>query len=254
MNRSWIAAATVSLATLPAAEGCTKDPPPPERIAPPPAASAAPVATGTTRFTVVETGEATFLIDAPLEKIKGRFSKLRGALDVDVGDLKKTRGQIDLDLDDLKTATFSDPDKNATQTQHAHNWMEIGSDVEPKRREENRWARFTIDAIDDLAPAKLADAPETDGKRKLTVTAKGSVWLHGVTAPKTVKLKVTFTGPADAPTALHVETVDPLALSLKQHDVKPRDIAGKFLDGALEKVGKKIDDRVQVRLSIDAKR
>jgi hypothetical protein len=34
--------------------------------------------------------------------------------------------------------------------------------------------------------------------------------------------------------------------------VKPRDITGKFLQGALEKVGDKIVDRVQISLKLRA--
>jgi len=47
---------------------------------------------------------------------------------------------------------------------------------------------------------------------------------------------------------------EPLKLSLKEHDIKPRDLAGKFLAGALEKVGQKIDDTVQISLDLKASR
>jgi hypothetical protein len=50
-----------------------------------------------------------------------------------------------------------------------------------------------------------------------------------------------------------VTTLEPLPLSLKEHDIKPRDVAGKFLNGALEKVGKKIDDVVQISLDVTAR-
>jgi len=168
-------------------------------------------------------------------------------------DLKKTTGEIDLDLDDLKTETFGDKDKDSAQTEHAHNWLEIGGDVAPKQREENRWARFTIKAVESTSVAKLADAPEANGTRSVKVVAKGDMWMHGVTSPKTVKLTVSFSGPPAAPTQVHVVSDEPVLLSLKEHDVKPRDVGGKFLNGALEKVGKKIDDQVQVSLDLTAR-
>jgi polyisoprenoid-binding protein YceI len=236
--------------------GCSKDEPSAARTAPPSAASAAPasaaVVAGQRRFEAAS-GTATFLIDAPLEKIKGRSTKVRGNLDVDPADLKSGKGQIEFDLDDLKTETFGDADKDGSQTGHAKNWFEIGSDVEAKRREENRWIRFTIKAIDDANPTKFATAELKDGKRTVLVQATGDLWLHGVAASKKVNVALTLEGPPEAPTSLRVVTTQPLKVSLKEHDVKPRDLAGKFLAGSLEKIGQKIDDTVQVSLDLTAK-
>jgi hypothetical protein len=67
-----------------------------------------------------------------------------------------------------------------------------------------------------------------------------------------VTATVTFSGPPDAPTLARVVTAAPLVVSLKEHDVKPRDLAGKFLSGALEKIGQKIDDSVQISLDLTA--
>lgn len=222
-----------------------------KRTAPPPAPSAsAAVASGAARFRISEKGSATFLIDAPLEKAKGHWTKFRGAVDLDTTDLTKSHGEVDLDLDDLKTETFGDREKDTAQTEHAHNWLEIGADA--KERESNRWARFTFTSVESAIPAKLSDAPELNGARAVKIVAKGDMWLHGVTSPKTVKLTVTMGGPVSAPTSLEITTDEPLRISLKEHDVKPRDVAGKFLNGALEKVGKKLDDTAQVSLDIFA--
>lgn len=220
-----------------------------KRVAAPVEAVSSASGIGRMRFDVVPSGTATFLIDAPLEKIKGRATTFRGELDVDTGDLTKTTGEIDVDLDALRTETFEAADENATQTGHAKNWLEIGTDVDAKTREENRWIRFTIRGLTMLGSARLADIAETNGERVVHVTARGELWLHGVSSPKTVALTATFDG---NPTlgSVHFVTDSPLDVSLREHDVKPRDIAGKFLNGALEKVGKKIDDQVQV--SVDA--
>ncbi len=230
--------------------GC-KDEPAVQRVAPPTASLSQP-SVGATRFSVANTGTASFLIDAPLEKIKGHSGKVRGEITLDPADLMTTRGEVDVDLMDLVTETFDDAGKNATQTGHAHNWLEIGDDVEATRREENRFARFTIRSVENVS-SKLADAPEKNGERTVMVSARGELWVHGVTSPRAIKLSASFQGPPAAPTALHVTTIEPLALSLKEHDIKPRDVAGKFLNGALEKVGKKIDDVVQISLDITAR-
>jgi len=241
---------TVGLSALFAAIAC-KDESAVQRVAPPMASASQPAAAGALRFEVAEKGTATFLIDAPLEKIKGHSSKLRGEISVDPSNLMTTRGEVDVDLMDLVTETFDDASKNTAQTGHAHNWLEIGDDVEPKRREENRFARFTIRSVDEVS-AKLVEAAEKNGERTVTVTAQGDIWVHGVSTPTMVKLVAMFQGPPNAPTGLHVTTAEPLKVSLKLHDVKPRDVAGKFLNGALEKVGKKIDDTVQISLDLTA--
>src|SRR5262249_9469816 len=149
-------------------------------------------------------------------------------------------------LDDLRTETFDDAEKNKSQTEHTKNWLEIGSDVEAKRREENRWARFTIKSIDETSSPKAA------GGTPVTVKASGDMWIHGVTSAKHVVVTVTFSGRPEAPTLARVVTAEPFFISLKEHDIKPRDLAGKFLAGALEKIGGKIDDSVAISLDLTA--
>jgi polyisoprenoid-binding protein YceI len=223
--------------------GCSKDKASGMTRSDPSAASSATA--GQKRLTI-SNGSATFMIDAPLEKIKGRSGKVRGSLDIDPGNLKMSKGQIEVDLDDLATNTFDDAEKDKSQTDHTRNWLEIGKDVEAKRREENRWARFTIKSIEETS------APKAAGGTPVTVKATGDFWLHGVSSPKTVMATVTFSGPPDAPTLARVVTAQPVRISLKEHDVKPRDLAGKFLAGALEKIGQKIDDSVEISLDLTA--
>jgi polyisoprenoid-binding protein YceI len=210
--------------------------------APPPSmATMIPVA-GRTRLQVERAGTASFLIDAPLEKIKGTSTGFAGNLDVDWKNLSATTGQISLDIDTLKTMTFGEAGKDSTQTEHAHNWLGLGSDA--KDHTANQMARFTIRSV--RAPGLSADT------RSVEVDAEGDLWVHGITAKKTVRLKIEVMGPKDSPSSVHVTTLEPLRVSLSEHDVKPRDVAGKFLSGALEKVGKKIDDSVQVSLDFTA--
>jgi polyisoprenoid-binding protein YceI len=225
------------------ASGCSKDKASATNRSEPAAAASA---TAGQKRLAVSAGTMNFLIDAPLEKIKGRSIKLRGSLDIDPQNLKASRGQIEFDLDDLKTETFDDADKNKSQTEHTKNWLEIGPDVEAKRREENRWARFTIKSIEETS------APKPTIGTPMTVKATGDLWLHGVTSPKTVVATVTFSGTPESPTLVRVVTAQPLRISLKEHDVKPRDLAGKFLAGALEKIGQKIDDSVEISLDLTA--
>ncbi len=227
-----------------------------QRSAPPPALDAAVAPThGVTRYAVSEQGNAGFVIDAPLEKIKGHASKLRGSIDLDPDALAASSGEIDVDLSTLVTETFGDPAKDTAQTGHAQNWMELGADS--PNREADRWARFTFAkaSVAGATASRLSDVPVTDGARKFQLTVTGNLWLHGVTSPKVVVLSVVARpgATADAPPAsLHVETAEPMTVSLKEHDVKPRDVAGKFLAGSLEKVGDKITDSAKVSVALDA--
>ena len=268
---------TLCLAVLPVVAvlaSCSKEEPPAAKSAPaappsaaqpapqanpasaanPAAANAAvarpPLVPGQRRYEVAA-GTASFLIDAPLEKIKGKSTKVRGYLDVDPADLKTGKGQIEVDLGDLKTETFGDPAKDGSQTDHARNWLEIGSDVDAKKREENRWVKFTIKAIDDANPTKLAVAA-ADKNAPIKVQATGDLSLHGTTSSKKVKVALSSDTSVESP-SIRIATSEPFKISLKEHDVKPRDVAGKFLSGALEKIGQKIDDAVQISLDVTAR-
>lgn len=225
--------------------------PKPVRVAPPTQSTAAVTTEKTLSLSVVADGQASFLIDAPLEKIKGEAGKFRGTLHVNPGNLNETRGQVEVDLRSLQTRTFDDDGKNKTQSEHAQNWLELGEDVPERERKENQWARFKITSLK-ATPTTLVDAQGSGGQRRIEATAEGDLWLHGVSVPKTVKVALLFSGDATSPSGVTVETLEPLRLSLEEHDVKPRDLAGKFLQGALEKVGDKIVDEVQLTLRFAA--
>lgn len=201
----------------------------------------------------VRRGRGSFLIDAPLEKIKGASDEAKGWVEIDATDLTRSKGELGVRLTTLRTATFGDQSKDATQSGHARNWLEVGDDSPAASKAAHEYARFRLQSITTDVPS-LAAAPEQGGKRTVHLKATGDVTVHGVSVPRTVPLVAEFEGPASAPTAVTVRSEAPFDVSLKKHDVKPRDTLGKFLDGALEKVGKKIDDRVQVSVEFRAER
>ena len=243
----------VSLVAIAIWAGCNKDKEQPQvAVAASSAMPASGPAAGQARFVVAPGSTCEFLIDAPLEKIKGSSARVSGTIDLDPKSLKSSKASFEVDLDDLKTETFPDAAKNASQTEHMKNWFEIGPDVEPKLRAENRRARFALKSIDRVSASSLADAPESNGQRNVTMTVSGDLSLHGASSPKTVDLVLTFAGPASDPALVHLVTSQPLKVSLKEHDIKPRDLAGKFVAGALEKVGQKIDDTVLISLDLKA--
>jgi hypothetical protein len=229
---------------------CKKDPEvaPLKESAAPKAASEKTVEQGKKRFVVAEAGKLSVMIDAPLEKFQGKTEKLSGVFDVDLANLTASTGEVVADLDTFTTHTFTDNDKNESQTEHARNWFELGEKVEKAKRDDYRMARFTIEKIETSSAPSLAAAKEEAGVRTVHFTAAGTLRVHGRSAKKSVAVDVSFKGPPDAPTEISFKTTEPVLASLSEHDVKPRDLTGQFLAGALEKVGKKIDDKAQVHV------
>ncbi len=180
-------------------------------------------------------------IPAPLETTRARLTGVRGALDVDLNDPNKTTGSIEADLSGIQSYSFSDPDKNKTQTEHMHNWFEIGGDVTPDVRAKNQWAKFVI--------TKIVKAEAVEPNKKYVIEAQGDFTVHGITKPKTVDLEVTLD---DSKKSMTLVTKKPFVVSLKEHDIKPRDTTGKFLNGALQVVGLKLSDEAQVSLDLKA--
>ena len=62
-------------------------------------------------------------------------------------------------LSTLKTATFNDMDKDAAQTEHARNWMEVGPESSDAARMKHEWALFDIKSVE------AGDAKEENGAR-----------------------------------------------------------------------------------------
>lgn len=235
----------VLFVTMLAVAACKKDPDVAAKEAPAPVAAASQtVAAGKKRYVVAEAGTVSVTIDAPLEKFKGETKKLSGVFDVDPGNLSLSTGEVVADLDAFVTRTFGDKDKDESQTEHAKNWFEIGEKVEKQKRDDYRMARFTIEKIEKASAPSFAAAKDST----VRLTATGTLRVHGRASKKTITVDVSFKGPPDAPTEIAFKTTEPLVASLSEHDVKPRDLTGQFLAGALEKVGKKIDDRAGVHI------
>lgn len=245
---------------------CSKDPPAPTSQAAATAtitaastASAAPKASALASAAramgaaslPVSKGKSTFLIDAPKEKIKGQAEDVKGSISLDPADLSKTQGEVHFKLTTLSTTTFGKPKDDAAQSEHARNWMQVGPESKAEDRAKYEWATFKVLSVE-AAPSKLADVKEEGGARTIKGKVTGDFTLHGVTSKKTIPFTATVRGPADKPTGVTLKTDTPFDVSMKEHDIKPRDAVGSFLNGALEKIGQKIDDRIQVSLEVTA--
>ncbi len=207
-----------------------------------------PASAMSTSFEVDKDGKTSVDIDAPQEHIKASTTASAGTLKVDLTNLANTRGEVKADLTTLSTTTFAtEPDKNATQTEHARNWLEVGTLVDDKTRAANQYAVFGIQSIDNLSATDVSKVAPTsvggEDVRTVTLTAHGDFLVHGRHAAKDVPLEVKFHYPSGAaatsrPTRIDVATKGPLNVTLAEHDVKPRDNFGKVAQWTTNLVAK----------------
>ncbi|MFI5301519.1 MAG: hypothetical protein ACHREM_25810, partial [Polyangiales bacterium] len=131
--RAKVVAAIVASTT--ACLGCRNDQPKPvaEQAPPPKSSASAALAVGDASYVIQTAGKVSVLIDAPLEKFKGETLSLGGFLRVNPTNLKAATGTITANLETFTTHTFGDKSKDETQTEHLHNWFEIGDDVKKAR-------------------------------------------------------------------------------------------------------------------------
>jgi hypothetical protein len=228
-------------------------------------APAKPKTEASKTFAVEATGsKATFLMDAPIEKIFGEAEgAITGDVFVDLEDLTKSTGLVKVDLDKLvlyqqkrenETAAFSERSKSDLQNEHARNWLEIGKDVSEETKQKNRFVEFKITKVETAGPKSVLGMQGAE--RKVTLTVTGDLRLHERTTPKTAKLEATFRFEGDKPVAVAVKTVEPLGVSLEEHDVRPRDTLGKILQKTQEELstlGKKVSKDAMVSLDFTAK-
>ncbi len=262
LSASLAAAVAVSTA------GCKKD----EPAAPDAPKAAGPIAMSTAvpagtsiDFTIDPASKTTIDMPAPKERIKGDTSAAKGTLHVDTSDLSKTRGDIFIDLSTLSTHTFGDADKDATQTRHAHTWLQI-DDMEKNTdvRERNRWVHFAIRSIDGLSATDLTKVAPTkvdaDDVRTVTLVAHGDVEAHSLAskttkdAPLEVRVHVPAGSPPETkPTKIEVTSKAPFTITLADHDIKPRDTEGILAQKAFGLLGTKVADVANVSVDLVAK-
>ncbi|MEO7112719.1 MAG: hypothetical protein ABI183_19895 [Polyangiaceae bacterium] len=225
------------------------------------ASSSAPVSAMVVKYKLQTDGKTAIDMPAPSEHIKAATSVTDGSLDVDLMNVTNTRGEVKADLTTLATGTFDDATKNSSQTDHARNWLEVGSLVTPQVKEANRWVVFAIRSIDGASATDITKvAPTQEGGediRTVTLTAHGEVLLHGHKSNKDATLEVKMHYPAGTPsdskpTKIDIATKTPLHIVLAEHDIKPLDNFGKLATASLGLLGTKVANSADVTLSFTA--
>ncbi|MEZ4223462.1 MAG: hypothetical protein R3B13_21120 [Polyangiaceae bacterium] len=205
--------------------------------------------------------KVTFLMDAPIEKIHGEATDAsEGQFHVDLMDTSKTTGLIKVDLDKLalfqqkredEQGEFSEKTKSDKQNEHARAWLEISEDAPKETREKNRWAEFKINKLDEVSVKDLTKA--TGAERKLTAVAVGEFRLHERKTDKKAKIEAIFKFEGDKPVSVSVKTVEPMAVGLEEHDVRPREAFGKLAQKTLGALGNKVAAQAPIQLELSAK-
>jgi hypothetical protein len=232
----------------------------------PSSSSSSSAAAPSTKLVVQPTSFASLDLPAPKERIVARVEGGKGALDVVPSDLAKTRGEVMLDLTTLTTSTFKDG-RDKEQTAHARTWLEVADGEKGKLpddvKDKNRYAVYAIRAIERASATDLAKVPATKDEatgtdvRKVTLTTKGELAIHGKKVERDADVEVTFSyaagAPAEKPNAVRIATVKPFTVVLADHDVKPRDAAGKLAKDFFHLIGTKVADTADVTLDVRAK-
>lgn len=210
---------------------------------------------------VAESSQVTFQMNAPIENIYGEVKQgVSGELFLDPKDLTKTTGNVRVDLRRLELFQEKRPDeqgefgprvKNATQNEHARDWLEIGDSAPAEVREKNAVIEFGITGVKVQTTSDVTQI--TGDTREVMAEVTGDFVLHQRKAVKTAKVKVRFTFEGDRPTALRIESLEPFAVSLEEHDVRPRSAFGKLAEATLDTLAPKVDKTPKVSLVVEAK-
>lgn len=224
------------------------------------APSAPPPSANVVKYVVDPSSKTSIDMPAPKEHIKAGTTAAGGSLDVDLMNFANTRGEVKIDLTTLETHTFANNAKdNASQTTHAHNWLEVGDLVSPDDREKNRWVVYAIRSLDGLSATDASKvAPVAEGEedvRTITGTAHGELLLHGHKVDREAQIEAKLHYPKGAPasakpTSIVVSSKTPLHVVLAEHDVKPRDNVGKLAESAFDLLGTKVANVADVSFEL----
>ena len=212
---------------------------------------------------VTDGAKVGFEMQAPIEKQDGSVppEAVGGSLNVDLADLSKSTGLVNVDISNLEIyqqkaeegaeGEYGERVKSDLQNEHMKDWLEIGDDAPAAERKKNSVIQFKLD---DVVDASATNISELDGAtRTVTFTGVGDFRLHQRSAKKEVKLEATFHYADGAPTSVTVKTVEPFAVDLAEHEVRPRTGFGQLAEKTLGSLSPKVASQAQVSIALTAK-
>jgi hypothetical protein len=207
-----------------------------------------------------DSSQVSFVMDAPLEKIRGKLiGTTTGTIQVDPSDITRSNGLIRIDIGDIElfqtvaddNGRFGDEKKSEVQNQHARAWLEISDDTPPAIRRENQVVEYKIDEVQDVSVKDLTRL--TGPTRTVTARVTGDLRLHRRKVKKSARVEVTFRYAGDRLESATFKTVEPVMVSLDEHDVRPREAFGKLAQKTLAALSPKVAKEAQVSFALQAR-
>lgn len=248
--------------------GCGKKAPT-SQAAPSAVPSARPAPPVSTHFVIESAGSSVgFVIDAPLEKIRGELKDaISGDLFVNMKKVEDSNGRVEVDLEKLnlfeqkrkdEKHAFSESARNEQQNREAREWLQLEAregEIAEEQAKRNRFPKLTLDRLD--SPSASDVQALTLPERNVGALARGSLLLHGRTNKAAVKLALTFVYANGAVQEVRVATSEPFPVALEDYDVNPRNRVGKQVKTIQEALAgeysKKLSAQVLVDVSFSAK-
>jgi hypothetical protein len=189
-------------------------------LAHPPASAAASGDAGlpAARYALTEQSQIHF-------ELPSKRGTLHGSLTLTPSDLQHSHGQVQVDLSSLTLSEDGNADSSELLAR-ARNALgladasDAGSAVS---------ASFELGSLEDVAPAQLEPAPDSDAgtpfTRKARAIAVGNLLLHGFRVVRRAPLEAEFGFTADrrVPATISIRSRAPFVVSLETHEIRVRD-------------------------------
>jgi hypothetical protein len=156
-------------------------------------------------------------------QVSGSAPVAQGTLRVDPRDLTRSSGSFSVDLSALSVDPVDNPPSNASPRETALDWLELGPEVAADKREQFRFARFELTAVEGWSGRPVAWRGHKFPSQRLT--AVGTLLLHGFRAPIRADVVLDLLAGTATP-QLSIHSGSTLVLPLAPHDIGPRGPGG----------------------------
>ena len=198
-------------------------------LAHPPASAAASSEAGlpTARYALTAQSQIHFELPSRHGTLHGNLTGVSGELTLTPGDLERSHGQVQVDLSSLTLSEDGSADTNAllTRARRALGLTDSGTDASSPAS-----ASFELSSLEDVAPAQLEPAPDSDAgtpfTRKARATAVGDLTLHGFRVVRRAPLEaeLSFTSDRTLPATISIRSRAPFVISLETHEIRVHDL------------------------------
>jgi hypothetical protein len=198
-------------------------------LAHPPASAAANSDAGppATHYAITEQSQIHFELPSKRGALHGSLSRVSGELSLTPSDLEHSHGHVQVDLSSLALGEDGNGDTSEllTRARSALGLTDAAADAGSPVT-----ASFELSALEDVAPAQIEPAPDSDAGapfvRKARATAVGDLLLHGFRVVRRAPLEAEFGFSADrrVPATILIRSRAPFVISLETHEIRVRDL------------------------------